>query len=166
MQTENPYGHLIKKWEEVQHFAPDVYLASAHENHLMIEGIARLFKGDMTITSRWHTPEYISKPCNRYEIDILQGVLKSNLVICFYPYGDSGMLQEMSYAIANQIPILYVVPKYIDEHPLICDSFYTGRNYSFDTAQFNELIKLCNWNGGIMVHSFQDIYRILDINEP
>jgi hypothetical protein len=155
---------LISKWNSIRQTIPDVYLASAHENHIMMQGIEKLFIGDMDITSQWHRPEYIGKPCNRYEIDILNGVAKSNLVICFYPYGDSGMLQEMSYAIANQIPVLYVVPKYVDEHPLMCDSFYSGPTYDFNTPQFLEQIHICNWNGGILINSLQKIYQVLDLN--
>lgn len=147
---------IVEAWDKVLSSNINIYLASAIDNSIMIDLISQLLKDRGNIVSEWHYT--VGTKVNRYEVDIVNGVLKSDLVIAFYPYGDSGTLQEMAIAITKHIPVIYVVPEYVEYKPLICDSFWS---YTEFMKFIKTNIMFNTWNGGVFCYNSKQLLDIL-----
>ncbi|MDR0454821.1 MAG: hypothetical protein LBH05_08425 [Deferribacteraceae bacterium] len=104
-----------------------VYLASAKTNKEFMPAVEYYLKSKISyieFTSIWYNAKPVQNNKERYETTILQGVDKADLVIAIYPYGQSGTLCEMTYAVGKGIPVIYVRSKeFEEEDPLIAGGF-------------------------------------------
>jgi len=116
---------MLHKWAYVLGYEDiNVYLASSIENKCMINLIADYLEFKfprVNIISSWYKEK--EPATNRMVVDIHNGVLKSDLVVCFAPWGRSGTLQEMAYAVAKDIPSILVMRNNAKYQPLVVDDF-------------------------------------------
>lgn len=142
----------------------NIYLASAFENKLMLN-IIKMFLEEknqkFSITSNWicDQDKDIKSLKQRASIDF-KDVDNSDLLVVFYPYGPHrGAICEMSYAIAKNIPVIYLVPQEffkgldsIDSDPLCAGLLEQWSDYT----KFNPVSK------GYIVHRISDFFKCLN----
>jgi len=109
-----------------------IYLSSASYNLILIQSIEKLIYNTIpkvSIVSDWYKIEAINTVKDRAYHDIKQ-VEECDILIAFYPYGESGTLCEMSYALGIGKQVIYVRDKsFNEEDPFIVGIFsFPGYN--------------------------------------
>ncbi len=105
-----------------------LYLASSILNRSLVHYIGQELSklNFIEIVSTWHNElgtEYI----NLSELESLKvratidfsDLDKADSIVVLYPYGETGTLQEMAYALAKNKFVFYVIPDGINDYPLI-----------------------------------------------
>ena len=128
------YDTEQEQWENIYSETPndtiDIYLASSAINKMLIQTIADLlplYDKDIKITSLWHNSKPMSGAKELAEMDITNGVEKSDILIAFYPYGEQGTITELTSAYYMDKRIIYCRAKEVaDKDPMITGLFHNN----------------------------------------
>ena len=103
-----------------------LYLASGSQNRAQVCFIANTLSTyyGFNVISTWHSETVELKlDSDKARRDVEQ-LGASDLCLALYPYGATGCLQEIAYAVAKGIPVIYVRPMgYKDDDPLLAHLF-------------------------------------------
>ena len=119
----------FKQEDRKKHWV-NVYLASAANNKFLIQTIAELlplYSDSIKIVSLWHESEPIAGAKKLAEMDITNGIAKSDILIAFYPYGEQGTITELTAAFYMDKRIIYCRSKdVINKDPMITGLFHNN----------------------------------------
>lgn len=103
-----------------------IYLASGTQCRSLVKTVASVFSQELPeveLTSTWYNETSELDLRTRATLDF-EGVEACDVLIAFYPYGNSGTLQEMAYACALNKHVVYIRPMgYVEDDPLITGLF-------------------------------------------
>ena len=126
-----------------------VYIASKYDNRLIVDMLATLMSyqiKNIEIMSKWHTKPRMNNFQDIAFMDIIKGVEACDILIAFYPYGESGTVTEITSAFYNNKYIIYCrTPDFANRDPLITGIFETNeKTYiaSTTTEIFNILAEI------------------------
>ncbi len=127
------YDNEQQQWENIYSDIQDnnmmnIYLASSASNRMLVQTIADLlplYDKEINITSLWHESEPMAGAKELADMDLTNGIEKSDVLIAFYPYGEQGTITELTAAFYMNKRIIYCRPKEVaHKDPMITGMFH------------------------------------------
>ena len=134
---------MTSKFKQKDDNLVNVYLASSADNKFLISTIGSLLMAsidDIKITSLWHELDPMVDITKLAEMDLDNGIKKSDIVIVFYPYGEQGTITELTAAFYTGKRIIYCRSDNAShKDPMITGLFYKNSSKCYIASTIDDL---------------------------